>query len=213
MPIEFPVVKNDLLQHQMDQARLLGVQFLDHAGSNPYPLFHLIVTAVIVGLTGTSGNLTMQGPTRPLIFTMPSPTCSRSRNASSPVQKQRPSGGDDVLLVLEAQIDLGVAVAQDVDRDQRRMLGDADQPFAKTSDLPEHILQAVGGLVFSLASREQVVDLLQEGDVAQIVRSHPGPGDTDESTAGECRSGTLAGLGQFLVQFDDDRLVQQFLQS
>ena len=47
--MEFTVVRLDLPQHQMDQARLFGIQRLDHAGPNPHPFFHLIVTVPVPG--------------------------------------------------------------------------------------------------------------------------------------------------------------------
>lgn len=61
---------------------------------------------------------------------------------------------DDVFLMLQSEINLRVAIPEDIDGNQRRMLGDADQAFAKRSDFSENIFQAVGGLMLNLTAGE-----------------------------------------------------------
>ena len=50
------------------------------------------------------------------------------------------------------------------------MLRDADQPFPKTSNLPEDVLEAVGGLPLGLAPGKEIMDLLQESNMPEAIR-------------------------------------------
>src|ERR1041385_5459707 len=69
-------------------------------------------------------------------------------------QKQRSLGSDDVVFVLQTKIDLRVAVTQYVNRQQRRVLRDVNEPFSEASDFAEEVFHAVGGMLFHNASRK-----------------------------------------------------------
>src|ERR1035441_9022409 len=129
-----------------------------------------------------------------------------------PCQKQSPSGRKNVVFVLQAEKYLTIAIAQDVNGHEGGMLGDADHSLAESPDFPEDVFEAVGGLVLGLGAGKQVVDFLQECHMAQpvgftlsqAIEMNPPEQDVAQEDA--------QGFGQFLVQFNDDRPVQQLLQ-
>ena len=92
------------------------------------------------------------------------------------------------------------------------MLRDADQSFPKASDFPEDVFEAVGGLVFGLGTGEKIVDFLQKRDVpepvgltlSKAIQMNPAEQDVAQENT--------QGFEQLLIQFNDDRPVQQLLQ-
>src|SRR5438094_7783112 len=127
-------------------------------------------------------------------------------------QKQRLLGCENILLMLQPQVNLGVAVAQDINGKHGRMLSNTDQPFTEAADLPENIFETVGGLFLVEAFRKEIVDFFQENDVPQgIGFSLPQPVEVNPSQHNFTEEHPQR-LGQFLIQFDDNRFFQQFLQ-
>src|SRR5579859_4368597 len=130
----------------------------------------------------------------------------------APVQEKRVFGGENVIFVLQAEIDLRVAIAQDIDWEQGRMLGDVDQALAKTSNFTKHIFQAVARLFFHIGFGKQIVDFLQENDMAQFLRLALGQTVKMNPAENDFAEKDSQGLGQFLIQLNDDGALQQFLQ-
>ena len=122
-------------------------------------------------------------------------------------------GRHDVVLVLQAEINLGVAVAEKINRQEGGMLGDGNQSLPKASNLPEHVLQAVGCLLLGIAPGKQVVDFLQERHMAQgISFTLPQPEQMNPPKHNVAEEDPQR-FGQFLVEFDNDGLVKQFFKE
>src|ERR1043166_8062356 len=85
------------------------------------------------------------------------------------IQEYGAFGRHDVVLVLQAQHDKGIAISQHVQRQQRRMLRNPHQPLSKASNFSKNILQTVSRLLFNLAPWKKIVDLLQKSDMPQLV--------------------------------------------
>lgn len=119
------------------------------------------------------------------------------------LQEERPFGGENVIFVLQAEVNLRVTVAQNVNRQEGRMLRDTHEAFAETAYFAEDVLQAIGGLLLDETLWEEVVDFFEKSDVPQgvglsltkSVEVNPAQHNVGEEDA--------QGLGQLLVELDD----------
>src|SRR2546429_5444181 len=92
------------------------------------------------------------------------------------------------------------------------MLRDANQTFTEAANLPENVFEAVGDLFLMEAFRKKIVNFFKKNDVAQgisfslpqAIEMNPPQLNFTEKNAQR--------LGQFLIQFNNQRLFEQFFQ-